>query len=320
MPRTSSIMDEASWREHFGWLLSDFSEKQQIKSIDIGRALDALPGSTGRNRLPDWSHYTKGDRIPTQPQLRQLANVLRIPFNVLRLASGYVDETIECCSAVAESGYVEGWAHAIGPRRAAFGLLFSLFRCEGMHIDNRWTMIGLMLGTTIRLNVFEEQGFMTGSEWNATWLYPETFRSEHLQYDKFDSSVHYVGLAAETSQLVELDVNEETYVSNVTIKAEAQIDVASPIATSILSVDPSTIPRSSKFAEAQRVLHARALPLEMRIDHAGDIIHLWADELDKATAEEVREHLQQWDHRSLTQEAAQWIRGELSEKPERIWW
>ena len=64
-------MDGAGWREHYGWLLGEFSEKQKIKGVTIARALDALPESIGRNRLPlDWSHYTKGvRRIPTQPQL-----------------------------------------------------------------------------------------------------------------------------------------------------------------------------------------------------------------------------------------------------------
>jgi hypothetical protein len=319
MPKTRSILDEGSWRKHYGWLLGEFSDSQDIKASAIGKTLDAIPTSLGRNRLPDWSHYKKGSRIPTERQLVLLADALRVPYFVLRLATGYVDETLAACYAAAVNDEVHGWTHKVRPRRAALGLLFSLFSNEDMHIDNRWTLGGLMVGTTIRLNIVQEEGFLTGHDWNATWLYPEVFTAEMLRYDNFDPQVQYLGADPKTSQLVVLDITEETYVPNVTIRAEAQIDVASPIANSILSADYGEIPRSTSFAEAQRILHAKALPLSMRIDHAGDIFHLWADELDRAMAEEVREHLQQWDRRSLTQEAAQWVRGEIAKKPKKFW-
>ena len=318
MPKTASIMDESGWRKHYGWLLREFSDKQEIRAPEIAKALDVLPGSS-RNRLADWSHYVKGDRIPTQSQLGRLAHALRVPFNVLRVATGYVDELLECCYTVATEARATKWPHKVSRRRAAFGLLFSLFPCEGMHIDNRLTVRGLMLGTTLRLNIVRERGFLTGHQWNATWLYPKRFRPAALVYDKFSPNVQYIGVDPETSQLIELDVTEETYVPNVVIRAEAQIDIASPIASTILLREAPPIPKSSSLAEAQRVLHVKTLPLGMRVKHATDIIHLWADSVDKRMAEEVREHLQQWDQRSLTQDAARWIRGEIAEKPDSVW-
>jgi hypothetical protein len=318
MPKTASIMGESSWREHYGWLLKEFSEKQEIRAPQIAQALDTLPGSS-RNRLSDWSHYVKGDRIPTQSQLSRLAQVLRVPFNVLRLATGYVDEPLECCYAVANEPRASKWPHKVSRRRAAFGLLFSLFPCKGMHIDNRLTLRGLMQGNTLRLNLVRERGFLTGHQWNATWLYPKRFRPAALIYDKFSPNVQYIGVDPDTSELVELNLTEETYVPNVVIRAQAQIDVASPIASTILSREPAPIPRTSCLAEAQRILHVKTLPRAMRVKHATDIIHLWADGVDKRTAEEVREHLQQWNQRSLTQDAVRWIRREIAEKPDSIW-
>jgi hypothetical protein len=319
MPRTASIMDELSWRKHYGWLLKEFSDEQEIRASEIAKALDTLPGSS-RNRLPDWSHYVRGNRIPTQLQLRHLARALRVPFNVLRVATGYVDEPLECCYVVATESRAAKWPHKVSRRRAAFGLLFSLFPCKGMHIDNRLTVRGLMIGTTLRLNIVRESGFQTGRHWNATWLYPKRFRPQHLKYDKFSPDVEYLGEDPKTRKLVVMDVTEETYVPNVTIRAQAQIDIASPIAQTILGRQAKGIPKGCSLAEAQRTLHVKALPLAMRFKHAADVIHLWADSVDKATAEEVREHLQQWSQRSLTQDAARWIRGEIPDKPEQIWW
>lgn len=274
MPRTASIMDEPSWREHYGWLLKEFSDKQEIRAPEIAKALDTLPGSS-RNRLPDWSHYVKGDRIPTQTQLSQLARALRVPFNVLRVATGYVDEPLECCHAVVLEPSTTRWPHKVNRRRAAFGFLFSLFPCKGMHIENRLTVRGLMIGTTLRLNIVREHGFLTGHQWNATWLYPKRFRPKALIYDKFSPDVQYIGVDPGTKKFVDLKLTEETYVPNVTIRAEAQVDIASRIASTILSREPPSIPKSSCLSEAQRTLHVRTLPLGMRIKHSTDIIHFY---------------------------------------------
>ena len=210
--------------------------------MQIGKELDALPDSTGRDRLADWSRYISGERIPTQPQLKRLSRALRIPFNVLRIATGYVDEPLQCCYRVAVDLCREDWPHEVKPRRAAFGLLFSLFPCKGMHIDNRLTVAGLMHGTTVRLNIVEEEGYLTGQHWNATWLYPERFQPHALIYDKFDANVQYITSAPESHELVELKVTEQTYVPNVAIRAEAQIDIASPIAETIVSGENIAIP------------------------------------------------------------------------------
>lgn len=182
-------------------------------------------------------------------------------------------------------------------------------------MDPNWTYAT----TTIKLNIAEEDGFLTGGQRNATWLYPERFRADALIYDKFDPNVQYVNLEPKTKKLVALPATEETYVPNVVIRAEAQIDVASPAASTILSLRHAEIPVTSSFAEAKRILHAKALPLAMRTNHATDIVHLWADGLDESTAREVREHLQQWKQRSLTQDAVRWVNGKLAEKPEQIW-
>jgi hypothetical protein len=44
------------------------------------------------------------------------------------------------------------------------------------------------------------------------------------------------------------------------------------------------------------------------------------DEIDRDIADEVREHLQQWGERSLTDEAAQWIKAGSKGRPPRHFW
>ena len=49
-----------------------------------------------------------------------------------------------------------------------------------MHIDNRLSLRGILLGSVLRLNVVDEGGYRTGEHWNSTWLYPEIFKPERL--------------------------------------------------------------------------------------------------------------------------------------------
>ena len=161
------------------------------------------------------------------------------------------------------------------------------------------------------LNVVDEGGYRTGEHWNSTWLYPEIFKPERLIVMKSRGVTLLPGQKRKAAYLAPLTV----------IRAEAQIDAASDIAQTILSSEPATIPKQCMLYEAVHVLHASSLNLSMRLDHARDIVHAWANELDSKTAGEVREHLQQWVQRSLTVEAARWIkRGSKGEPPEHFWW
>jgi hypothetical protein len=311
MPKTLSILDEASWKQHYGRLLELLAQYQNIRGAEIGKAIHRLDDATGRERLGDWSRIKSGKRIPTQLLLGELAAALRVPYNILRLSTGYVDETIESCYSVAMRPEIPEWRHPIAPRRAALGLLFSLFPNEEMHIDNRLSLRGILLGGVLRLNVVEDGGYQTGEHWNSTWLYPETFKPEHLIVIKSSGVTLLPGSKGEAADFAPLTV----------IRAEAQIDAASDIAQTILSSEPETIPRQCMLYEALHVLHASSLSLSMRLDHAKDIVHAWADELDSKTAREVRQHLQQWVQRSLTVEAARWIkRGSKGDPPNRFWW
>lgn len=321
MPKTTSILDENSWRKHYGALLDELRNLQNIRPTDVAKGLDRLESSTGRNRLPDWSHYIRGDRIPTLTQLSRIASTLKIPETVLRLSTGYVDETLEACHAIAIGSFGSEWSHQVGPRRAALAFLFSLFPSKGMHIDIRCTLLGLMQGTVLRQNTDELEGYQIGTAWNGTWLYPQVFRPEHLIESVFSPDVTYIrvlNVGGDTG-LYEEKISASDFVPDVAICAEAQVDAASAIAASIVSCPSKRIPKSCPMFEAQRVLHSRAIPLTMRIDHAADIVHFWADELDKETANEVRVHLQQWNKRTLTSEAACWIRGIEPNQPDEIW-
>ena len=311
MPKTLSILDNESWKENYGKLLELLAEHQNIRGTEIGRAIHRLGDATGRERLGDWSRIKSGKRIPTQLLLGEIAAALHVPYNILRLSTGYVDETIAFCYSVAMRPEIPEWAHPIPPRRAALGLLFSLFPNDEMHIDNRLSLRGILLGSVLRLNVVDEGGYRTGEHWNSTWLYPEIFKPEHLIVMKSRGVTLLPGQKRKAAYLAPLTV----------IRAEAQIDAASDIAQTILSSEPATIPKQCMLYEAVHVLHASSLNLSMRLDHARDIVHAWANELDSKTAGEVREHLQQWVQRSLTVEAARWIkRGSKGEPPEHFWW
>jgi hypothetical protein len=313
MAKTGSIITEAVWKQHYGSLLQTISQYQNIKSTDVGKAIDALTGSTGRKRLADWSRITRGERLPSQALLRNIAARLRVPFNFLRLSAGYVDETLRCCYAVATERPAV-WPYSVRPRRAALAFLFSLFPRPGMHIDARLSLGSIITGDVLHLNV-QEGGYLTGEFYNSTWLYPEVFKPEHLSFDEYNPDVTYV-----TMDGVVLVSSSAEFVPNARIRAEVQIDIASEIAAAILASPVPVIPKQCILYEAQRVLHATSLSLDMRLDHATDVVHAWADNLDGDTANEVREHLQQWVERSVTNEAAEWIRdGSKANRPKVFW-
>lgn len=316
MPKTRSILDETQWKQNFGQLLKLLAEVQDLGNQDVAKVIDPRDDSTGRSRQGDWSRVTSGKRVPWQI-LPDISTALRIPYHLLRLIAGYVDETLQGCYQVATQPKVGHWPHTVNPRRASFALLFSLFPNDKMHIDNRLSLVEILRGTTIQLNVHED-GYETGEYWNSTWLYPEVFKPEHLTVDEFNPKVTYVTMHRMTPE--PLKVTAETFVPHTWIRAEAQIDAASEIAKTISSQGSLPIPKQSALYEAQHILHAASLSLWLRLDLANRIVHAWADEIDCSAANEVREHLQQWVERTLTDDAVQWIKsGSKGRAPRRFW-
>lgn len=309
MARTNSILSEADWKRNFGDLLKMVAEHQNISAGDIGRHLDRLPGSSGRGRISDWLRYTENGRIPTEQQLDLLSQAIRVPRSILRLCVGYVDDIFECIHAVASGHHTLEWNFPIEPQKAALALLLSLFPKDEMYIGNPCSLFGWLWGKTVMLNLSPDEGVLSGPNWNAVWLYPmrsERHIMEHYERPD-DPSIVWVG---------EPRTEPWTWYS---MRALIQVDVASPLACTILKTDGIEIPKNEALFEAQRILHGTSLPLTMRIDHATDMVHYWANRVNRKVADELRECLHPWNERTITDEAARWVRGELSVRPTDFW-
>lgn len=307
MARTKSILTEADWKQSFGELIKSVAEEQGIRPQDIGRRLDHLPGSTGRTRTSDWWRYVNQGRIPTETQIPALAEALRIPLHVLRVCAGYVDFIFESAYAAVSGGVPEGWDFPVTPAKVAIALLFALFPSDnGTHIGNTGALFRWLSGNLVQGNLSNEDGFLTGEGWNSTWLYP--VRSpEHL-------ITHHE--TRDDPSVTSVQIGEEPLPETWTwyeMQALLQIDLASPAAFSLFQLEGKAVPKNAPLFEAQRVMHSRALPLFVRIANASEIIHNWADALDRDLAAEIREHIHPWKHRTITDEAARWVLGERIE-------
>jgi|GEM_PF-5609399 len=306
MPKTTSILTDADWKRRLGEQLKSSAERQGIGAQEIGRRLDRLPGSTGRARTSDWWRYANKGRIPTETQVLALAEALRIPVPVLRVCAGYIDFIFESAFAAVSGEVPETWDFPVPPARAALALLFTLFpRKEGMHIGNTGALFRWLSGNLVGSNLSPEEGFLTGTGWNSTWLYsvrsPEHLIAHHERPD--DPSVTWVSIGKPPTE-------PWTWYS---MRAILQIDLASPAASQVFQLQGTAIPKSVALYEAQRIMHSRALPLFVRIENATKIIHDWADALDRNLAAEIREHLHPWDQRTITNEAARWVLGDQIE-------
>lgn len=306
MAKTKSILDEDGWKQSFGILLELLKKEQNIAPKTIAQHLDGLSRterhSRSKGRGSDWWRYVNDERIPTEAQLKPLATALKISLPVLRLCAGYLDDVFECVYAATTCEVPDDWTYPIGATAAAMALLFSLFpRQRDMHIGRRSSVAFWIHGNIVRLNLSPEEGFKTGSGWNAIWLYPVRDASYLLHHHESpeDPGIVFVGEPRTTPW---------TWYS---LRAILQVDLGSELAKSVLSYPRNPIPKTSLLCEAQQILHRKALPLDLRLDIISQIIHRWADKLNRDLAAEIREHLHPWDQRTITDEASQWIRGDL---------
>lgn len=316
MAKTASILTEEDWKRSFGELLNLIADEQGISADEIGRRLDRMPGTTGHNRAGDWSRYVNAGRIPTEFQLGPLASVLKMPLPVLRLCAGYVDDIFECSYSLVSAGSSPSRKLPCSKRRAVFAFLFSLFPSDGMHTGNLCELWSFILGRPVRLNLTAEEGFLTGHQWNSTWLYPPRFRSSDLierRCDPAKDGVTYVSVSGprRTKPWVEYAV-----------RAKIQTDIGSPLAATILASERIMIPKTDSLCEAQKIMHAKALRLTLRADLATTIVHDWADGIDKKIADEVRRDLNCHDQKTITSAAASWIKGKRKDRPDHkeFWW
>ena len=308
MPRTSSILDN-DWRSWFGQTLKDAADFQHIEASRIAKQIDRGAGK-GRARHGDWSRWVSGERTPTEYQLRELSTALRIPEPVLRLSAGYVDDLLGCAyTAAYQEGRSQSWSHPISPRRAAFALLFGLFPAPGMYVGRRFGVSAFLSGDAIRLNTTQEEGFLTGKGWNAAWLYAEQF-NKNCVVEHPPAQVTFGPFSEHSPELRPC----------FSLRAIAQVDIASSVAASLLALERSEIPTTSILAEVRHTLHLRSIPIPMRLAHAADLVHAWADQLDCATAEDAREKLHPWSERTITGKAAKWIRKGLKVAPPEPFW
>jgi transcriptional regulator with XRE-family HTH domain len=308
MAKTASILTEEDWKRSFGQLLAMVAEAQNISSAEIARRLDRISGSTGRNRAGDWSRYVNKGRIPSREQLRQLSAVLRVPLPVMSVCAGYVDDLFERVYAISTGERPATWSSSVKPLRAAVAFLFALFPDDGMHIGRRGSMFFWMLGNNVRLNLTSTEGFLTGKGWNAIWLYPvrspKHLIAHHETPDDPNVKSAWTG-----------EPRTEPW-TGYSMRALLQVDLASGAAAKILSGERIVIPKTNVLSEAQHVLHRNALPLTMRLGHAAEIVHCWADKLDEGLAADVREHVHPWDQRTITDMAARWVTGERIKPPD----
>lgn len=310
MPRTASILDEASWRENFGGLLDFVAKEQNIEPKEIGERLDRLSASQrrgrSRGRSSDWWRYVNAGRIPSPNQIDPLAQALRVPRQVLSVCAGYVDDIFECAYAVAMARELCRWEFPIDPLKAVMAFLFALFPSdEEMHIGNRGSLFFWMHGYNVRSNLTRESGFLTGKDWNGIWLYPVRSKEHLIEHYETpnDPTVTWVWTGEPRTE-------PWTWYS---MRALLQVDLASPLACRIFEQEGVKIPKNVTLYEAQQALHRKAFPLTMRMGQAEEIVHYWADQQNKELAAEVREHLHPWDERTITEDAARWTQGERIE-------
>jgi hypothetical protein len=307
--KTASILTGKDWKKSFGEVLAMVAREQSITAEEIARRLDRLPGSTGRNRAGDWSRYVNRARIPTEGQLEPLSSALKVPLPVMRVCAGYVDDLFECVYALVSGEGPKSWAFCVDPIRASLAFIFALFPDEdGMHIGNRGSIFHWILGDTVRSNLTSEEGFLTGKSWNAIWLYPvrsaQHLIAHHERPD--DPTVTWVWTGEPRTE-------PWTWYS---MQALLQVDLASPVASAILSGKRVPIPKQHLLYEAQRTMHRDALPLWMRAGQAAEIVHYWANTFNKDLAAEIREYIHPWCERTITEDAARWVRGERIEPPD----
>lgn len=284
------------------------ANEQGITVEEIARRLDRLPGSTGRNRAGDWSRYVNKGRIPTEAQLEPLSSVLRVPLPIMRVCAGYVDDLFECVYPIVLGGVPKNWNFPVDPVRASLAFLFALFPDRRMHIGNRGTIERWIYGDTVRSNMTREEGFLTGEQWNAIWFYPvrspDHLIAHHERPD--DQSVTRVWVGEPRTE-------PWTWYS---MEALLQVDLASPVVAAILSGNRVAIPKTHLLFEAQHAMHRSLLPIWMRARQAAQVLHYWADTLDKDLAAEIREYVHPWNTRTITDDAARWVLGERIEDPD----
>lgn len=308
MPQTRSILSDADWRHNFGRVLSLLAEHQNINSQEIGRRLDRLDGSTGRARMADWSRYTKEGRIPTELQIKNLAASLRISSRILRVCAGYVDDIFEGVYSVVHTRKFGVWDHKISQRDAGIALMLSLFPSEGMHVGNPCSMFGWMLGNTIALNLEDDKGVQSGEHWNAVWLYEM----------KADNLIERSCLP-NAEGLVWLGMPRTEPWTEYYMRASTQVDLASSVASDILAAGSLKIPKDNYLSSAQQIMHLKNLPLLLRIELVTSIVCHWVDDIVGGSECEVRENLHPWAHRTISGEAAKWVRGEVATRPDDFW-
>jgi hypothetical protein len=301
MARTRSILDSQEWKSSFGRLLKRVAAEQGIDPRDIAKRLDRIAGSTGRRGVGDWSRYVNRGRIPTEVQVVPLSAALKVPLPVMRVCAGYIDNIFECVYAVF-NGYIPAhWPFPAKPKRVAMALLLSLFPdVDKMHIGNATSLFAWMYERTVMSNLTRDEGFLTGQHWSATWLYPAKAATHVITHRESpdDPSIVYEGARPKEPW---------TWYS---MRALLQVDLAAPAASAILKCPRTQIPKSVSLREAQQVLHHRVLSVALRMDLATLIVNDWADHVSRNLAIEVREHLHPWPERTITNEAARWVRGE----------
>ena len=242
MAKTASILTGSDWKTSFGEVLAMAAREQSITVEEIGRRLDRLPGSTGRNRAGDWSRYVNRGRIPTEVQLEQLSSVLRVPLPVMRVCAGYVDDLFECIYPLSLGEVPDTWSFGVDPLRASLAFLFALFPDEDhMHVGNRGSIIRWIYGSSVRSNLTSEEGFLTGEDWNAIWLYPvrspEHLIAHHERPD--DPTVTWVWTGAPRTE-------PWTWYS---MQALLQVDLAAPVAEQFLTANALRSRRSICFVK-----------------------------------------------------------------------
>jgi hypothetical protein len=225
----------------------------------------------------------------------------------MRVCAGYIDDLFECVYPLI-SGYVpNSWPFDVDPIRASLAFLFALFPDEDrMHIGNRGSIFRWMLGSTVRSNLTSEEGFLTGENWNAIWLYPIRSPEHLVAHHETPDDPHIVWVDEPRTE-------PWTWYS---MEAVLQVDLASPVASAILNGERIKIPKEHLLCEAQRAMHRNTLPLWMREDQTAEIVHYWADTFNKELAAEIREHVHPWCERTVTDDAARWVLGERIEPPD----
>jgi hypothetical protein len=309
MPQTGSILTDTELRGVFGELVHMTADYQKLDPKTIAHRLNRMEGGE-RSRLPDWSRYRTGQRIPSPLQLAELARALRLPEAALRVCAGYVDDIFKGVYCAVNRGLKSAtFSNRRPTRRAAFALLFSLFPTNDMPLGRTCSLLNFVVGRVVALNLTQRRGFVTGEDWTSAWLFPMPLTTEMLILNRPDP----------TLQLISVPGNVNTKGAFYSVRALGQVDIASPVAKNIILGGTKPIPKSDLLFEAMHLLHIRRIPLETRVEFATELIHLWANDLDREMAEGVRNSLQPWRERTLTSTAVAFIKGRRKRAPERIW-